>query len=180
MASSADDVRSRVYELAREMRLMSSFDSLFSHAVAEQSGMHSTDIETLDLLNVLGPLTAGQLSELTGLSSGATTRLIDRLEQAGFARRVADETDRRRVQIEPVGKNLKQLGEMYMPLAEALGKAWAGFTEEELNVILRFVRETNRIVASENARLRGLDRVPNYHAMPPNPDHDMPHPSDWL
>lgn len=171
--------RERIYELAREMRLMSSFDSLFSHAVAERTGMHSTDIETLDLLNVLGPMSAGQLSQMTGLSSGATTRLIDRLARAGYARRVADPRDRRRVYIETIPENLRQLGELYTPLAEALGRKWASFTDEELAVILRFARESNAVVAAENARLRGKDEVLNFHGDPPNPGHQMPHPSSW-
>ena len=163
--------RQRVDELEREMRLMSSFDSLFSHAVAERAGKHSTDIETMDLLNVLGPMTAGQLSQMTGLSSGATTRLIDRLARAGFVRRVPDETDRRRVHIEPIDENLETIGQMYTPMAESLGRLWASFSDEDLAVILRFVRESNAVVASENARLRAQDHSPN-------PDHLVPHPSD--
>ena len=179
MSSDSNALRERVYELAREMRLMSSFDSLFSHAVAERTGMHSTDIETMDLLNVLGPMTAGRLSQMTGLSSGATTRLIDRLVRAGFVRRVADAADRRRVRIEPLDENLQEIGEMYAPLANALGRTWASFTDEELAIILRFVRESNAVVASENARLRGEQRVPDLQTDPPNPGHEMPHPSKW-
>ena len=178
-SSNQDPERAPVYDLAREMRLMSSFDSLYSHAVAERTGMHSTDIETLDLLNVLGPMSAGQLSQMTGLSSGATTRLIDRLARAGYARRVSDSRDRRRVYIEPIGENLQQLGELYLPLAEALGRKWASFSDDELAVILRFVRESNAVVAAENARLRGKEDAVNFHANPPNPGHLMPHPSSW-
>ncbi len=158
---------------------MSSFDSLFSHAVAERAGMHNTDIETLDLLNVLGPMTAGQLSQMTGLTSGATTRLIDRLVKAGYVRRVSDPKDRRRVHIEPIGENLQPIGEMYVPLAEALTRTWMSFSDEELEVILRFVQQCNTVVAAENARLRGLEGGPDYHSDPPNPGHEMPHPSDW-
>ena len=179
MSSDSDALRERVYELAREMRLMSSFDSLFSHAVAERTGMHSTDIETMDLLNVLGSMTAGRLSQMTGLSSGATTRLIDRLVRAGLVRRVADPADRRRVHIEPIEANLQAIGEMYTPLADALGRTWASFTDEELAVILRFVRESNAVVASENARLRGREPASDLHADPPSPAHEMPHPSRW-
>jgi DNA-binding MarR family transcriptional regulator len=155
MSSGNDSGGGLLPELAREMRLMSSFDSLFSHAVAERAKMHSTDIETMDLLNVLGPMTAGQLSQMTGLSSGATTRLIDRLVRAAFVRRVADAADRRRVRIEPIAENLEAVGELYAPLSEALGRTWAAFSESEIAVILRFVRQSNAIVAAENARLRG-------------------------
>jgi DNA-binding MarR family transcriptional regulator len=154
MSSETFEPRSAVEELLREMRLMSSFDTLFSHAVAERVGAHSTDIETMDLLKVLGPMTAGQLSSLTGLSSGATTRLIDRLEAHGFVRRRPDSVDRRRVIIEPVLENLDELAELFTPLAEKVNALWSRFSEEELAIILRFVRESNAIVAEENARLR--------------------------
>lgn len=140
--------------VTREMRLMSSFDALFSHAVAERVGMHNTDIETLDLLNVLGPMTAGQLSASTGLSSGATTRLIDRLERAGFVRRVPDEADRRRVFIQPIYERMASVAGLYRPMADRLAKVWSEFSDDELEVVLRFARESNAAVAEANAELR--------------------------
>ena len=178
-SSGPNPERNTLFELVREMRLMSSFDSLFSHAVAERAGMHSTDIETLDLLNVLGPMSAGHLSQMTGLSSGATTRLIDRLARAGFVRRVSDPTDRRRVYIEPIDENLQEIGKMYTPLAEGLARKWASFSDDEIAVILRFVRESNAIVAAENARLRARKDPPSLDADPLNPGHEMPHQASW-
>ena len=154
-SSDLDAQREWVYEVAREMRLMSTFDALFSHAAAEHVGMHPTDIETIDLLNVLGPMSAGELSHLTGLSSGATTRLIDRVESAGLVRRRPDEHDRRRVIIEPVYENLNAVGEVYGPMAASLGRQWAHFSDEELSVIVLFLRETNSVLVAENARMRG-------------------------
>jgi DNA-binding MarR family transcriptional regulator len=136
----------------REMRLMSSFDSLFSQAVAERVGMHQTDIETMDLLNTLGPMTAGELSERTGLTSGATTRLIDRLERVGYVRRCADEADRRCVVIEPVHENLEKLGAL--PMADAMAELWSRLSENELDVIIEFVRRNNAVVADINTRMR--------------------------
>jgi DNA-binding MarR family transcriptional regulator len=143
-----------VREVAREMRLMSSFDALFSQAVADRVGVHSTDIETLDLLNVLGPMTAGRLSQLTGLSTGATTRLVDRLVRAGFVRREPDDQDRRRVIIAPVPENLGDVGKLYVPLMEKLGAVWASFSDDELAVILRFAQNSNNAVSEANAIVR--------------------------
>jgi DNA-binding MarR family transcriptional regulator len=140
----------------REMRLMSSYDALFSQAVADRVGMHATDIETMDLLNTLGPMTAGELSSRTGLSSGATTRLIDRLERAGYVRRRPDEVDRRRVIIEPVWNNLSELGDLFEPLAVGLTDLWSSFSEGQLTVILDFIRRSNAFVQEQNARVRGL------------------------
>jgi DNA-binding MarR family transcriptional regulator len=156
MSTTSDVTRiTKIEELMREMRLMSSFDSLFSQAVADRVGMHQTDIETMDLLNTLGPMTAGELSERTGLTSGATTRLIDRLERVGYVRRCADETDRRCVIIEPVHENLEELGELFQPMADAMAKLWSKLDDDRLDVIIEFVRGNNALVAEINARMRG-------------------------
>lgn len=143
-------------QLMRELRLMSSFDALFSHAVAERVGVHATDIETMDLLNTLGTMTAGELSERTGLTSGATTRLIDRLVRKGYVRRKADESDRRRVLIEPVYENLGELEQLYGPMAEGMTSVMSAFTDAQLAVIIDFVRRSNAQVAQINAALRAL------------------------
>jgi DNA-binding MarR family transcriptional regulator len=149
--------REKIMRLEREVRLMSTFDALFSQAVGERVGMHSTDIETMDLLNTLGPMTAGELSQRTGLSSGATTRLIDRLERAGFVRRRHDEVDRRRIIIEVVPENCAPLAACFMPMAEGMIELWESFSDEELDVITEFVRRSNAIVAQVNARMRAGD-----------------------
>jgi DNA-binding MarR family transcriptional regulator len=141
-------------ELMRELRLMSSFDSLFSHAVAERAGVHSTDIETMDLLNTLGTMTAGELSQRTGLTSGATTRLIDRLVARGYVRRKADESDRRRVLIEPIYENLGLLEQLYGPMAEGMVQIMDTYSDHDLAVLLDFVRRGNAHVARANAALR--------------------------
>jgi DNA-binding MarR family transcriptional regulator len=147
----------KILRLEREVRLMSSFDALFSQAVGERVGMHSTDIETMDLLNTLGPMTAGELSQRTGLSSGATTRLIDRLERAGFVRRRHDEVDRRRIIIDVVPENCEALAQCFVPMAEGMLELWESFTDDELDVITEFVRRSNAIVSKLNARMRAGD-----------------------
>jgi len=155
MSTSQDPEENLVARVTREMRLMSSFDALLSQAIAERVGMHSTDIETLDLLNVLGPMTAGRLAELTGLSTGATTRLVDRLVRAGYVERRSDPADRRRVIIEPVYQNLDAVGRLYELLTSRLNELWSSFSQEELRIILRFIRGSNTAVSEVNTRIRG-------------------------
>ena len=154
MSTSHETNEDLVARVTREMRLMSSFDALLSQAIAERVGMHSTDIETLDLLNVLGPMTAGRLAELTGLSTGATTRLVDRLVRAGYVERRSDPGDRRRVIIEPVYQNLDAVGRLYDLLTERLNHLWSSFSPEELQVILRFIRGSNAAVSEVNSQIR--------------------------
>src|SRR5690606_6880522 len=73
----------------------------FHAAVAESVGLSLTDLRYLHLVTE-GPVTAGDLARRTGLTTGAVTRVIDRLQRAGFVRRAADPSDRRRVIVEPV------------------------------------------------------------------------------
>src|SRR6516164_2366733 len=78
-------------------RQLSTATIMFHQAIADRIGLHPTDLKCADILFVKGPLTAGELAELTGLTTGAITGVIDRLEGAGFARREEDRYDRRRV-----------------------------------------------------------------------------------
>ena len=76
--------------------------------------------------------------------------------QAGLVRRVADSGDRRRVIIEPLYKNMAGIGALFQPMAEQLAGLWSEYSDEELAVVLRFVRESNAVIVRENTRIRGL------------------------
>ncbi|MGD0248333.1 MAG: MarR family transcriptional regulator, partial [Candidatus Limnocylindrales bacterium] len=84
----------------RASRKGSAQAALFSQAVADRLGLAGSDVECLDILEQEGRLTVGRLAELTGLTTGSATRMVDRLEQAGYVRRVPDPADRRRVLVE--------------------------------------------------------------------------------
>lgn len=73
---------------------------LHGQEVATAMGLHPTDAYALNLLAVVGPMTTGELADRTGLSTGAATRLVDRLEAVDAVRRVRDPDDRRRVIVE--------------------------------------------------------------------------------
>lgn len=143
-------------ELIRELRLMSANSVMYSQATADKAGLHSTDMETLDHLLLRGPMTAGALSELTGLTTGTMTALIDRLERAGYVRRERGERDRRQVLVVP---NVEKIEADLTPITSSLGVAvyamMQGYTESELQVVLRFLREGNAIALGEIAALRG-------------------------
>src|SRR3954466_8676061 len=64
--------------------------SAYGERVAQRLGLAPTDVDVLRRLAVEGSMTVGRIGEVTGLTTGATTRLVDRLEQAGFGRRGAD------------------------------------------------------------------------------------------
>jgi DNA-binding MarR family transcriptional regulator len=128
---------------------------IFSHAVAERAGMNSTDMECLDLLILMGPMPAGQLAELTGLTTGAITGVIDRLEKAGYARRERDPNDRRRVIVQPLREKAeREIGPHFGPMAHAMAELFARYRDEELALILDFATRANAIAQEATIRLR--------------------------
>src|SRR5579859_7952644 len=92
--------------LTQAIGALSGQSSLLSQSVALRLGMHPSDLECLAFLADHESVTAGRLAEVTGLTTGAVTRMIDRLEQAGYVRRLADSTDRRRVLVEPIAERM--------------------------------------------------------------------------
>ena len=85
----------------------------FHAAIAEQVGLGPTDEKTLFLLRGLGPLTAGEIAQHTGLTTASVTNLIDRLERKGFVQRVRDASDRRRVIVQPNEARLAELDQIF-------------------------------------------------------------------
>lgn len=89
--------------------------ALFVHAISEITGIHSTDIRCLEFLSEVHSATAGELGKATGLTTGAVTAMIDRLENGGFIKREADKQDRRKTIIRLLGipNKLKSIREMF-------------------------------------------------------------------
>src|SRR5215831_9951895 len=122
--------------LMGEFRQLSAATIMFHQAVADRLGMNVTDHKCADILERNGPMTAGELAQRTGLTTGAITGVIDRLEEAGFARRAKDPGDRRRVIIEPCRKRLERvIAPLFESMARATDELCARFTTEELAVI---------------------------------------------
>ena len=106
-------------------------------ASAEAAGLNTTDWHALSVLGLAGRLTAGELAERTGLTTGATTRLIDRLEHAGHVRRVVDPADRRRVNVEPVPGSL-DLDRTVGPARRLVGEVFTGFSPQQLETLFEY------------------------------------------
>ena len=138
-----------------QTRELGTRESLYGQAVAEQLGMNPTDLECGDLLVVSGPMTAGRLAELTGLTTGAITGVVDRLERAGLARRERDPNDRRRVIVQArSGADL--MGDAaYAPRREALAEMAERYSDEELVVIVDFLERANRVLKDATQDVRG-------------------------
>jgi DNA-binding MarR family transcriptional regulator len=102
-----------------------------------------------------GPITAGRLAELTGLTTGAITGVVDRLERAGYVRRVKDPRDRRRVIVELVSKKaMAEIAPLYAGMAQAVDKLCARYSDEQLAVVLDFVVHANPLTQEAITSLR--------------------------
>lgn len=127
-------------------------------AAARGMGVNRTDARALDIVERLGPVTAGKLSLDAGLTSGAITAVVDRLVDKGYLRRVADPDDRRRVLIEKTEKLDRVSKRFYGPLAERSLPLIDKFSNAELEAIVRFLKMGTELVerrAAELAEERG-------------------------
>jgi DNA-binding MarR family transcriptional regulator len=106
---------------------------------AAQLGLNKTDHRCMDIIQRHGRITAGQLAEAANLSTGATTTAIDRMERAGFVRRVPDERDRRRVVIELGDEALRRGWQVFQPIVRSNLAFLDQFSDEELELIQTYV-----------------------------------------
>ncbi|GGT73255.1 MULTISPECIES: MarR family winged helix-turn-helix transcriptional regulator [Streptomyces] len=114
------------------------------HGFALAQGLHPTDVQALSVvLDSPEPLTPGRLREHLGLTSGAVTACLDRLERAGHIRRSRESADRRVVHVHYVEGARAAARSYFMPLAQAAERARLQFEEEELAVALRFLDALN-------------------------------------
>jgi DNA-binding MarR family transcriptional regulator len=157
MSSRAPERNERVAALTAALAQTGELSVLFSRAIAERVGIHPTDLESLDILRREGPMTAGRLAELTGLSTGgAITALIDRLERLGYVRRERDTNDRRRVMVRVITERERDLAPFYSPLERAMLDLIARFSDDELAVVLDFINQTNEIMFDQVARVQDM------------------------
>jgi len=127
--------------LDQMLRKVSAQSVLISDLVARLVGLNSTDLECLDLLLLAGPTTSGKLAEHTGLTSGATTAVIDRLERAGFVKRHRDANDRRRVLVEIVKSSIDRIAPLYGPLKARVTQLNRQFDDAELAAVVDYMTQ---------------------------------------
>jgi DNA-binding MarR family transcriptional regulator len=143
-------------ELARELRQFNGLGASFFRTAAGRIGMTVTDMQVIDLLDGTGPTTAGQLADLTGLTTGAITGMLKRLEEAGFVRRARDPEDARRVIVRLVrGKDeMREINSIF----DSIGKAWddmvSHYDDEQIAFLMEFLKRSNALSRKEIVRLR--------------------------
>jgi DNA-binding MarR family transcriptional regulator len=130
---------------------------LFHSTIAGLMGLHPTDYKVLGMLERVGPMSAGDLARASGLATASVTDLIDRLERKGFARRIPDKNDRRRVVVEPVGDRAAAARPLFASTRRSLARLFQRYSTRELAVIADFLArnaERLRIETEAVARSR--------------------------
>lgn len=148
-----DEELFRFAELGRQG---STFTVLRHARIAERMGLSGTDHKTFDLvIRSGGPLTAGRIAELTGLSTGAVTGVIDRLEKVGLVRRVRDPEDRRKVLVEVVPGAEERFAPLFRSAFDTLRETLVQFSPAERKAIERYqnvILEQLRAEVMDNSR----------------------------
>jgi DNA-binding MarR family transcriptional regulator len=140
-------------DLARVGREHSDATVLFHSHIAERMGLHPTDYKALGLLERLGPMSAGDLGRHAGLATASVTNLIDRLEGKGYARRIRDTDDRRRVLVEVVRDRLGAGAELFGSTRRSLARLYEGYSDRDLTVIADFLGRNAERLREETRKL---------------------------
>lgn len=146
-------------ELEEESRKSTLDGVYFFQAVAERSGMNLTDLQCVAILASAGPVSAGDLAETMGLTTGAVTGVINRVEKAGYVRREKDPDDGRRVVARPILEELERVGVgFFHSQDDILSGMMADYEDRDVAVILDFVRRSNVETRAEISRIRAASR----------------------
>jgi DNA-binding MarR family transcriptional regulator len=142
--------------LFSEVRRHQNAQDLFDDAACAHLGINRTDGRSLDILDQHGRMTAGALARASGLTSGAVTALIDRLERAGYVRRVRDTEDRRRVLVEMTDEARRRAGEVWGPIAQEAGELLGAYDDDQLALIRDFTRVARESLERHRERVRAF------------------------
>ena len=140
------------FEAGRELGARS---ILFHQAVANIAGVSVTDLKCLDYIDRVGDVTAGDLARLTGLSTGAITAAIDRLEKAGLARRERSQTDRRKVLVRLCeSPAMARIAPFYEALGRESAQMISRYTTVQLETIKDFCERCIEIMRRQTEAVR--------------------------
>jgi DNA-binding MarR family transcriptional regulator len=126
---------------------------LFHHALADRLGLGPTDLKCLDLLHERAPLTASELAAITGLTSGAITGVVARLERSGRLRREPHPHDRRKQALRPTPEAMREVQQVFEALPDA-GGVLEGFDAHQLAAIAEFLARATDLSYRRGALLR--------------------------
>jgi DNA-binding MarR family transcriptional regulator len=133
-------------------------------AAADQLGVGRTDLRGLEVLERLGgPMTAGHMAEQLGLTTGAATLLVDRLERAGYVQRRRDTHDRRKIYVDVTSTLQERTARLFSGVGRATARLANAYSSGQLEVIEEFIGQLVTVVGTEAGV---LSRSPNLGAAP--------------
>jgi DNA-binding MarR family transcriptional regulator len=154
-----DDNLTQRKALATELQFLGQMSStetaLFHQAAATKNSLSITDSKTISTIMQEGPMTAGELAERLHLTTGAITSVIDRLERAGYAARVSDPNDRRKVIVHVRIKKVEKIGKLYESMGTAFQTILDTYTISELEFLIKHYRASIQMTKAEIAKLEG-------------------------
>jgi DNA-binding MarR family transcriptional regulator len=130
----------------------------FDQAMADHIGINRTDARCIDLIDQAGGMTAGELAKAAGLTTGAVTAVIDRLEAAGIAQRVPDPNDRRRVRIESTPELARHTEALIGPMVQESQALIDDLTDREIARFTEFMNRAIEVQARHTERVRALPK----------------------
>lgn len=165
MPASRDDL---VAALTTEWTRLGAELVLLAQSVAERLKINITDLQCLAAVVSAGPMTAGQVAEATGLTTGAVTGVVDRLENAGLVRRESDPADRRRVVVRAVSGDVlagrdAAVGEVLAGLTRAAAEQYEGYSDRELQLVVDAMARAHPVLLEHATALR--TRPPARHEL---------------
>ena len=131
----------------------------FHETLSGRLGLNATDTKCIGfIMNSSAPVTAGDLADFTGLTTGAVTGIIDRLEKAKLLERARDPGDRRRVYLRPLNDGLAKLTPMYSSLRRSVERLIGTYDRAELETIADFMMKSVALLEDEAEKVRRLPR----------------------
>jgi DNA-binding MarR family transcriptional regulator len=147
---------SLVAQVATEIALLQNATAAVDAAAAEVLGLNPTDLRCMGRLYMAGRSTAGELAQACGLSRGAMTVALDRLERAGYVRRLRDEVDRRRVMVDVTPRARELTEAIWEPIGSEGTTQLARMTDDELTFLLDFLRRGRELQEKHARRIAGM------------------------
>jgi DNA-binding MarR family transcriptional regulator len=141
-------------EVAAEIPLFVSATVLLQVAVADQMGLHVADLHCLNLVSAGTATTPTQIAERMGMTTGAVTKMLDRMERQRLVRREPNSSDRRRTTIHALDDRAEEIAALYAPMSGYLADQMRRCTDDQLSFLATFVRASREAASQETLRLR--------------------------
>jgi DNA-binding MarR family transcriptional regulator len=132
-------------EMIVQLRCFSSGAILFNQKVADRVGLHLTDMQCMNLLDMVGTSTPGKLASCMGLTTGGVTVMLDRLEKAGCIKREPNPDDRRSVLVRVNARKMVKINAHYAGLAEELDAYLLTLPQTDIETMVDFFKHLNAL-----------------------------------